>query len=86
MKRIHIEIVDRELAAVLAAKTPSERFGMIADSYRTARMLVESSVRLLHPDWTDAQIRSETARRMMNRTKCLSGNNSASYAGFEVDG
>jgi hypothetical protein len=39
---------------------------MIADSYRTARMLVESGVRLLHPDWTDSQIRAETARRMMN--------------------
>lgn len=66
MKRIRIEVVDREYAAVLAAKTPAERFAMIADSYRTARMLVESGVRLLHPDWTDSQIRAETARRMMN--------------------
>jgi len=66
MKRIHIDVVDRDYAAVLAAKSPAERLGMVAEAYRTARMLAESGVRHLHPDWTESEIRSEVARRMMH--------------------
>jgi hypothetical protein len=66
MKRCHIEVIDREFAAVLAAKSPAERFGMVVEAHRMARMLAESGVRLLHPAWTDSEIQSEVARRMMH--------------------
>jgi hypothetical protein len=66
MKRIRIEVIDREFAAVLATKSPAERPGMVAEAHRTARMLEESGVRLLHPDWTDSEVRSEVASRMMH--------------------
>ncbi len=55
-KSSHIEVTDREFAAVLAAKSPAERFGMIVEAHRMARMLVESGARLLHPAWTDSEI------------------------------
>lgn len=64
VKRIHIEVIDRAYAAILAAKSPAERIGMVAEAYRTARIFAESGVRYLHPDWTEPEIRSEVARRM----------------------
>jgi hypothetical protein len=64
MKHLHIEVIDRAFAAVLASKSPAERIGMVAEAHRTARILAEAGIRYLHPDWSDAQIRSEVARRM----------------------
>ncbi len=66
MNRLRIDVIDREFAAILAAKSPAERVGMVAEAHRMARMLVESGVRHLHPDWTESQIRSEVARRMLH--------------------
>lgn len=65
MKGIRIEVIDRDYAAILAAKSPAERVGMVAEAHRMARMLAESGARHLHPDWTESQIQSEVVRRMM---------------------
>ncbi len=69
MKGLHIEVVDRESAAILAAKSPAERVSMVFEAYRTARMLAAAGVRYLHPDWNESQIESEVARRMMYAAK-----------------
>ena len=65
MKGIRIEVIDRDYAAILAAKSPAERVGMVAEAHRMARMLAESGARHLHRDWTESQIQSEVVRRMM---------------------
>ena len=64
MQRLRIEVIDRAYAAILAAKSPADRVGMVAEAYRTARMLVEAGVRHQHPAWTELQIQSEVVRRM----------------------
>jgi len=59
-----IEVVDRALAEVLRARTPTERIAMALDAGRTLRLVVEGSIRTRHPDWDDARVSAELARRM----------------------
>lgn len=61
---LRIEVIDRAYAAILAAKSPAERVGMVAEAYRTALILVEAGVRHQHPTWTDLQVHAEVVRRM----------------------
>jgi hypothetical protein len=66
MQHLHIEMIDRASAAILAAKSPAERISMVAEAYRMARMLSAAGVRYLHPGWSESQIQSEVTRRMMH--------------------
>jgi hypothetical protein len=59
-----IEVVDDAVAEALRKKTIAERIMMVSDCHRTARLLVEGNVRTRHPDWDDARVRAEVARRM----------------------
>ena len=69
MRKLRIEVIDRAYAAILAAKTPSERIEMVFEAHRTARMLAEAGVRYSHPDWTESQIRSEAVKRISHGAK-----------------
>lgn len=59
-----IEIVDSEMAAVLAAKTGAERLAIAAGMFRSARRMLESHLRASHPTWSDEQVGEEVARRL----------------------
>jgi hypothetical protein len=59
-----IEVIDDALAEVLRRKTPAERIAMIFAANRTMRLLIEGSLRTRHPDWDDARLLAEVARRM----------------------
>lgn len=60
-----IEVVDEAIAQVLRRKTPAQRVAMIFAANRTMRAVIEGSVRARHPDWDDAHVKREVARRMM---------------------
>lgn len=66
MARHRVEVIDRTYAAILAAKTPAERVAMIADCYRSARLIVAAGERMRHPDLTEAAIAENVSRRMLN--------------------
>lgn len=66
MLPLRIEVIDREYAAILAAKTPAERIGMVAEANRVARQLVAAGVRDRNPGWTEEQIAAEVVRRMID--------------------
>jgi hypothetical protein len=72
MQQLRIEVIDRIYAAILAAKTPAERIAMADSAHRAARIMVESRVRQLYPDWTDEQRHREYLRRLL-------GNGAARY-------
>jgi hypothetical protein len=59
-----IECVDEDMAAVLRQKSPAERLEIAAGLWRFARDLIQRLLREEHPDWTDAQINAEVARRL----------------------
>ena len=64
MERLRIEVIDRQYAAILAAKTPAERLAMVADCFRSATMMLAAGARLRHPDWNESNVAAEVARRM----------------------
>ena len=63
-----IEVVDDAVAEVLRRKTPAERVEMIAACQRTMRSVIAGCLRTDHPDWDDARLSAEVARRMMRGT------------------
>ena len=59
-----IEVLDERMVQVLRDKSPAERVEMIFAANRTMRLLLEGHLRWRHPDWDDAAIAAEIARRM----------------------
>lgn len=60
-----VEVIDREYAAILAAKTPAERFAMATAAHRAACSMIRNRVLQLHPEWTEAQRHREFLRRLL---------------------
>ena len=67
-QRLHIEVVDHDMAAIIASKTLAERAAMVASSHRTAKRLLTAGARLRHPEWSQTEINAEVARLLLNGT------------------
>ena len=65
MTKHRIEVVDRRVAAILAAKTPAERIALANSAHRCARIMVMSRVRQLYPNWSAQQQHREFLRRFL---------------------
>ena len=63
-----VEFMDREMVEILRSKTVTEKIAMVGAAHRTAKKLVACGIRGRHPDWTEEEIQSEVARRMINGT------------------
>jgi hypothetical protein len=61
-----IEILEEDYVKVLRSKTPTERIAMGLEANRFVRLRLEGHLRTIHPDWTDADIAAEIARRMLH--------------------
>lgn len=60
------EIIDDQMAEILRGKTCLERLAMAESMWRMARQLIASKLKLDHPDWSESQITSEVARRVLH--------------------
>jgi hypothetical protein len=69
MESLRFDRMDRDYAAVLRSKTPSERAWMINDCWRTARAFVAAGERMRHPDWTEEQIQKAVSQRLLHGAK-----------------
>ena len=58
------EVMDDRMAQVLREKSGAERLCIADGLFSFARELIESSIRAAHPEWDEARVRSETARRL----------------------
>ena len=58
------EIVDRDMAQVLAGKTEAERLEISRGMWRSAVRMMTRILRAEHPDWTEEEIGREVARRV----------------------
>jgi hypothetical protein len=63
-----IEVVDDDVVRFLRDKTPAERIAIGFAANRTVRLVIEGALRSDHPDWNDARVKAEVARRMLNGT------------------
>ncbi len=59
-----IEVMDADMAAVLRAKTGSERLRIAFGMYSSARRMIISHLSAEHPDWNEGEILREAARRL----------------------
>ena len=63
-----VEFMDRQMVEILRSKTTAEKIAMLGAAHRTAKKLVACGVRGDHPDWADAEVEQEVARRMLRGT------------------
>ena len=59
-----IELLDREVVAMLKAKTPVQRLEIAFAMQRFARAVLFSRIRSQHPNWTEEEIDVAVAKRM----------------------
>ena len=69
LNRAHFEIPDEAMITLLRAKSGTERLRIAFGMWRTARLIVTAGVRDQHPEWTEAQVEREVARRMSHGTE-----------------
>jgi hypothetical protein len=62
-EEIRIERPDYRLLDIYASWTPERRLNAVADMMRAAREIMTAGVRQQHPDWTEAEVKREVARR-----------------------
>ena len=58
------EIMDDQMAEIMRSKTPDEKLAMLDGMWRMARGLIRDKLRQDYPQWSEAEIDRETARRM----------------------
>ncbi len=59
-----LEVVEEEMARILRQKTPAERLSIAFGLWRSARLMLVSMLRSLHPDWDEERVQREVARRL----------------------
>jgi len=64
MRETVIEVVDDEMARVLAAKTGAERLAIGFGMFSAARRMLTSQLQAEHPDWSEPRVEAEAARRL----------------------
>ena len=62
-----IEVIDDEMAATLRQKTGAERLEIASRMFGSARGMLLSHLRSVHPDWDQRQVEREAARRLSHR-------------------
>lgn len=66
--RLRIEVIDKEVAAMLRQKTGAERLAIASRMFSSARRMLINHLRSVHPDWDQPQIEQEAARRLSHGT------------------
>jgi Rv0078B-related antitoxin len=62
------EVLDDAMAAILRQKTPAERLAIAFRMWAFAQQMVRETLRREHPEWDDAELRRQVARRMSGMT------------------
>lgn len=58
------EMIDDATATVLRGKTEAERLAIAFGMWEFAWRMIEENLRADHPDWSQAEVRRQVARRM----------------------
>ena len=68
-KPIRIEAVDSIMAAVLRQKTEAERLQIAWGMWKFAGDMLRTLLREQHPEWTEAEVACEVARRLAHGSR-----------------
>ncbi len=64
VRRPVVELMDPMMVEILRAKTPAQRLEISFGMWETARVILRGSIQQQHPDWTEAMVQHELARRI----------------------
>jgi len=62
------EVLSDEMAAILRAKTPTERLKMAFDLWTARRDSIRQTARAQHLEWTEQELNRHVAERMSRET------------------
>lgn len=65
---LRIEVIDEEMATTLRLKSGAERLAIASRMFSSARRMLLSHLRSVHPEWDQRQIEQEAARRLSHGT------------------
>jgi hypothetical protein len=68
MNSQRIEIIDHDMAGILANKTESERLQIAWGMWRSARRMLSQLLTSENEGWTTEQVKAEVSRRMASGT------------------
>ena len=63
-QKIHIEVLDKQMVAILKAKTPQQRLAITFGMWCAAKKELTYYLRSQHKDWSEEQIFMEVAKRL----------------------
>jgi hypothetical protein len=63
------EVIDDRMAEVFRRMTGAQRLGIVDSLYRIAWKLIETNVRMSHPQWDDAVVKRAVAARIAGGTE-----------------
>jgi hypothetical protein len=58
------DVIDPEMAVILAQTTEQERLEIAYGMWRSARAMIQAIVAAEHPDWSEEEVQKAVARRM----------------------
>lgn len=61
----HIEVVDEQMAAIYREMSTAQKGEIIASAHRTMRRLLQGRIMTDHPDWSEEQVNTEIAQRLL---------------------
>lgn len=61
-----VEAVDDVVVEILRRKGPADKLRMITGGWPLLRAMHATQLRRDHPDWDEAQVQTETSRRMIH--------------------
>lgn len=68
LDRGQIEVMDEQMAEILRRKSPQERLKIGFEMWGSAREMIRSYLVSEHPDWSEATLDKEVARRLLGGT------------------
>jgi hypothetical protein len=63
--RLNFEVIDDDMAAVWRTKSGAERLRIANQMFLFARRTLMTAIRAEHPEWDDAGVKREAARRLL---------------------
>jgi hypothetical protein len=68
LPHLRIEVIDDDMASTLRLKSGAERLAIASHMYSSARRMLLSHLRSVHPEWDQRQIEQDAARRLSHGT------------------
>jgi hypothetical protein len=65
---IDIEVPDPEMVQLLRGKSSAERLAIANRMWTSARDAIQQMLKAEHPDWNQAQLQAEVARRLLHES------------------